>query len=98
MGGKARRGDRAAGRDKGGLGRLVFIDIPRWCDVGIAKRVRGVGEVCSRGPRRRGVTEVSSRGVDGGSEGGWVSGWRTPGVSGKLLVGHDELLGYSERG
>ena len=43
-------GDRVAGRDKGKLGRLVLIDIPRWCDVGVVKRVRGVGEVVAGAP------------------------------------------------
>ena len=60
-------GDRAGGRDKWKLGWLVLIGIPRWCDVWVTKRVRGVGEACSscRGPRRRGVVEMSSGGVGG---------------------------------
>ena len=52
-----------AGRDIGKLGRLVLISIPRWCDVGVVNRYgRGFGGACSscRGPRRRGVIEVSS--------------------------------------
>ena len=60
-------GNRAATRDKVESGRLVLIGTPRWCDVGVAKRVRSVGEACNscRGPRRKDVAEVSSGGVGG---------------------------------
>ena len=48
------------------------MDIPRWNDVGIAKRVRSVGKACSScwGSKKRGVGEASSRGVAEVSSGG----------------------------
>ena len=54
----------AAGGDKGKLGRLVLVGVPR-CDVGVAKQVWGVGGVYSvcRGPRRRGVGGSGRSGV-----------------------------------
>ena len=73
-------GDRATGRHKGRLGRLVLRDKPWWYDVGIAERVLGVGEACSscQGPRRRSVVEVFSKGVDGSWRSGlWVSSCKT---------------------
>ena len=53
---------RVAGRDKGKLGRLILMGMPRWCDVGDCPRVRGVGEACysCRGFSRRSVVGVSS--------------------------------------
>ena len=44
---------------------LVYMGIPWWSDVGVAKRVRGVGKACSsfRGPSRRCVGDASSGGV-----------------------------------
>ena len=53
---------RVAGRDKGKLGRLMLIGMPRWCDVGDCPRVRGVGEACNscQGSSRRNVVGVSS--------------------------------------
>ena len=53
---------RVAGRDKGTLGRLILIGIPRWCDVGDCPRARGVGKACNscQGSSRRGVVGVSS--------------------------------------
>ena len=64
-------GDRATGRDEGKLGRLVLIDISQWSDVRAIKRVEGVGKACSscRGPRKKGVAEVSSGGVGGSRRG-----------------------------
>ena len=37
------------------FGRLVLMGIPRWSDVGVGKRVRGIDEACSnfQGPERR---------------------------------------------
>ena len=32
---------RVAGRDKGKLGRLMLIGIPRWCDVDLSTGTRG---------------------------------------------------------
>ena len=53
---------RVAGRDKGKLGRLMLVGMPRCCDVGDFPRVRGVGEACNscRGSSRRSVVGVSS--------------------------------------
>ena len=53
---------RVTGRDKGKMGRLMLIDIFRWCDVGDCPQVRGVGEACNscQGSSRRGVVGVSS--------------------------------------
>ena len=62
---------RFADRDKGKLGRLMLMDIPRWCDVEDCPRVRGVGEACNscQGSSRRSVAGVSS-GAPGGA---WAS-------------------------
>ena len=51
-----------AGRDRGKLGRLMLIGMPRCCDVGNWSRVRGVGEACNicQGSSRRSVVGVSS--------------------------------------
>ena len=38
-------GGRAAGRDKGKLGRLMLISMPRWLNVGI---VKGYGALAKR--------------------------------------------------
>ena len=53
---------RVAGKDKGKLGRLILIGIPRWCNVGDCPRVRGVGEAFNscQGSNRRIVVRVSS--------------------------------------
>ena len=53
---------RVTSRDKGKLGRLMLIAIPRWCDMGDCPRVRSVGEACNsyQSSNRRSVVGVSS--------------------------------------
>ena len=44
------------------MGRLMLVDIPRWCDVVDYLRERGIGEACNscQASGRRGVVGVSS--------------------------------------
>ena len=53
---------RVAGRNKGKLGRLMLIGMPRWYGVEDFPRVRGVGEAWNscQGSSRRGAVGVSS--------------------------------------
>ena len=47
----------------------MLVGIRSWCDVEVAKRVRGFGEACSiyRGPRKGGVDGSRRSGVGVGS-------------------------------